>query len=226
MSKVFLLGAVPLAVLMVLRSRRGRIRVAMWTAAAVVVAWLLGHSGILPAWPAAASLQGFLHPAGGLVAQYTANRYSTGGTLGPVVRDVMHSSPWYGFGAGGLGAPYDSLWVEILVLGGIAGLILAAAVIVMLGYRWIVLRTTLAAPEWAICGAVLALAVGASFGLPSLTANRASTLLWLILGMLTASRPERGRCMRSLPIEYRIAAASMRATLAAAAREHRRGCES
>ena len=143
-------------------------------------------------------LAGLMHPAERFLAKYTADRYGTGGTLGPVVSDVLHSSPWYGFGAGGLGVAYDSLWVEVLVLSGVTGVVVTASVMVMLGYRWLVLCGTLAAPESALTGAVLELAIGASFGLPSLTANRASTLLWLILGMLTAFRPERGRRMRGL----------------------------
>jgi hypothetical protein len=196
-SKIFLLGALPLAVLMVLGSRRGRIRVTAWTAATVGVAWLLGHSGVLPAWPGGvAALRGFLHPSGGLETQYGAGRYGAGGTLGPVVSDVLHSSPWYGFGAGGLRVAYDSLWVEVLVLAGIAGVTLAASVLLMLIYRWLRLRGTLSRNEWSLAGATLALAIGGSLGLPTLTADRTSTLLWLIVGIVAATQPEQHILLR------------------------------
>lgn len=189
-SKIFLLGAVPLAVLMVLRNRRSRIRVAAWTTAAGVLAWLLAGSRVLPAWPAGSKILRLAHPTGALVTVYSGQRYGTGGTLGPVVSDVLRSSPWYGFGAGGLNnVAYDSLWVEVLVLGGLAGVALAASVVVMLAYRWTRLRGTLGGAEWALGGALLTLAVGGSLGLPTLTANRTSTLLWLIIGMLVATEP-------------------------------------
>ena len=58
-----------------------------------------------------------------------------------------------------------------------------------LACRWFRLREALGRPEWTLAGAALALAAGASLGLPSLTANRDSTLLWLILGLLIVARP-------------------------------------
>jgi hypothetical protein len=105
------------------------------------------------------------------------------------VSDVLHASPWYGFGAGGLGLPYDSLWVQVLVLAGIAGLILAAVVLLMLALRLWRLRGVTGPAEWTLAGGVLVLAIGASLGLGSLTANRDATLLWLVLGILIAAQP-------------------------------------
>jgi len=189
-SKVFLLGAPPLAVMMTLRTPRGRIRVIACCAAAAAMLWLLGRVHLLPPWPrGAATLGRLLHPPGSLAAEYTAGRYGTGGSLGLVVSDVLHASPWYGFGAGGLATAYDSLWVQVLVLGGIAGVILAAVVLLMLAFRLWCLRGVTGLAEWNLAGAVLVLAIGASLGLPSLTANRDATLLWLVLGILIAAQP-------------------------------------
>jgi hypothetical protein len=189
-SKVFLLGAPPLAVMMTLRTPRGRIRVVAYCAAAATLLWLLGGAHLLPPWPrGAATLGRLLHPSGSLAAQYTAGRYGTGGSLGMVVNDVLHASPWYGFGAGGLVSAYDSLWVQVLVLGGIAGVILAVVVLLMLAFRLWCLRDVTGPAEWNLAGAVFVLAIGASLGLPSLTANRDATLLWLVLGILIAAQP-------------------------------------
>ena len=58
----------------------------------------------------------------------------------------------------------------------------------MLAFRWARLRGYLQRPEWHLAGGVLALAMGASLGIPSLTANRACTLAWLVLGVLLAAR--------------------------------------
>jgi hypothetical protein len=46
------------------------------------------------------------------------------------------------------------------------------------------------AADWQLAVGAVVLATGASLGIPSLTANHAATLLWLILGVLiTARRP-------------------------------------
>jgi hypothetical protein len=189
-SKVFLLGALPLALVMTLRSPRGRIGAIAYCAAAAAAFWLLETAHLLPSWePGAAALGGLLHPSGSLTAEYTAGRYGTGGSLGPVVSDVLHASPWYGFGAGGLTTPYDSLWVQVFVVAGIAGVILAAAVLLMLAFGLWRQRGVIGPAEWNLAGAMLVLAIGATLGLPSLTANRDATLLWLVLGILIAAKP-------------------------------------
>ena len=189
LSKVFLLVAVPVAVLTVLRGP-ARTRVVLGTSAMAAVLWAVGSAGLLPAWRLGGVALGSLaHPGGSLAAQYSGGRYGSGGTLGPVASDVLHAAPWTGFGAGGLAKAYDSLWLEVLVVSGVLGVILAVAMLVMLAWRWLRLRGRLAIPEWHLAGGVLALAAGASLGLPSLTANRAGTLLWLIIGVLITAMP-------------------------------------
>jgi TctA family transporter len=101
---------------------------------------------------------------------------------------VLHAFPWAGFSAAGLNVAYDSLWLEVFVVSGIIGIVLAAAMLVLLAARWARLKATLGRAEWQLAGGVLALAIGASLGIPSLTANRAATLLWLVLGLLVCAR--------------------------------------
>ena len=134
-------------------------------------------------------LGAFLRPS---AAEYTAGRYGAGGSLGPAVSDVLHASPWYGFGAGGLATAYDSLWVQVLVLADVAGVVFAAVALLMLAFRLWCLRGVTRPAEWRLAGAVLVLAVAASLRLPSLTANRDATLLWLVLGILIAAQPRAG----------------------------------
>jgi hypothetical protein len=192
LSKVFLLCALPAAVLTVLR---GPARVRVITTAGAVASgfWVAGTSGLLPAWHLGGMALGRLaSPQMSLTSQYSAGRYGAGGTLGPEYSDVLHNAALAGFGAGGLDGPaYDSLWQEALVVSGVLGVVLTAAVLVMLAFRWARLRGALSRPEWHLAGGVLALAAGASLGIPSLTANRACTLLWLVLGVLLTSRPRR-----------------------------------
>ena len=190
LSKVFLLAAIPIAVLTVLRGS-ARIRVVLGTSATAAVLWAAGSAGMLPAWRlGGVALESLAHPGGSLAAQYSGGRYGSGGTFGSVASDVLHGAPLAGFGAGGLAKAYDSLWLEALVVSGVLGAALAVVMLVMLACRWLRLRNRLATAEWHLAGGVLALAAGASLGVPSLTANRAGELLWLTLGtLITAISP-------------------------------------
>lgn len=179
-SKVFLLGGLPVAVLM-LAADRSRLRVAAAAVCAAAALWLAALAGLAPAQAGGGSLGNILHPS---LAEWTAGRYGSSATLAPAVADVLRSSPWYGFGAGSLAVAYDSMWLEVLAIAGLAGVILVAVVFVILAVKCAGLRYVLPAPDRRLAWAALAVAAGASFGLPSLSANRASVLLWMILGPL------------------------------------------
>lgn len=187
LSKVFLLAALPVAVVTVLRGR-ARIRVITVAAAVAGLFWLAGSAGMLPDWQLGGSaLAALAHPGNSLTVQYTGGRYGAAGTLSRPVEDVLHAAPAVGFGAGGLAVPYDSLWLEVLAVSGVIGLVLAAALLAMLAARWGHLRRVLPRDGWQLAGGVLALAAASSAGLPSLTANRAATLLWLVIGLLVTA---------------------------------------
>ena len=105
----------------------------------------------------------------------------------------MRSAPWAGFGAAGLNTPYDSLWVEALVLAGIVGAVLMAAVLGLLWLRWGRQHDVLSPAQRSLAGATLALAIGASLGIPSVTSDPAAALLWLVMGVLITAQPTRKR---------------------------------
>jgi len=187
LSKVFLLGAVPLAMITVLRDS-ARIKVLFTAVCTTAGLGLAGSTGILPGWqPEVAGLVRLLRPGNSIAAEYTAGRYGTAGGGVPVVSDVLRFSPWAGFGSGGLNVPYDSLWIQTLILSGVLGVLLVASGLAMLAFRWLQLRRLMEVPEWHLAGSAVALAIGASLGIPSLTANRASTLRWLIIGVLVTA---------------------------------------
>src|SRR6185437_16258357 len=110
-------------------------------AAAGGLFWLAGSAGTLPGWYlGGTTLSALAHPTGSLTSLYSAGRYGGGGTLGPPAADVLHASPWSGFGAGGLSVPYDSMWLEVFAVSGVIGVALAAVTLVMLAGRWIRLK--------------------------------------------------------------------------------------
>jgi hypothetical protein len=191
-SKIFLLAALPIAGLLILRDRRRRARALCWLGIMVASYWLLSASGTLPEWRNGDKMFSALtNPTGSLVRTLSAGRYGSGGSLGPLATNLLHLSPWIGFGAGGVDTPYDSMWIEALAVAGVFGAALVIIVLMVLFVRWSRLRSALLGPEWRFAGATLCLALGGSFGLPSLTGNRVSTLFWLTVGVLVVAQTRR-----------------------------------
>ena len=63
------------------------------------------------------------------------------------------------------------------MVSGVLGVVLGAGVMVMLAWRLARLRRVTDRASWQLAAGVLFLAAGASLGIPSLTANRAGTLV-------------------------------------------------
>ncbi len=199
-SKIFLFVSLPIAALVIVRSPGVRLRILAGATIGGAALLLANAVGLLPTWRVGSSIiLSFLHPNGSFVTLYTADRYGPGGgTLWPAIADVLHTTPWAGFGLRGLNTAYDSQWLEILVLSGLIGVILFCAVVAVLGLEWLKMRKVAGPAESALAGSVIMLAVASSAGFPSLTANRAGVLIWLILGVLLAERREVPRETRPL----------------------------
>jgi hypothetical protein len=193
LSKTFVLGALPITAVVVARRHRARLRVISGGAFAGAAVCCLAALHLLPAWPDGTAAARGLVSGGSLTSQVSGLRYGTGGSLGPVVADVLRSSPLTGFGAGGLNTPYDSLWVEALAVAGIVGVVLMAAVLALLWLRWTRQREVVSPAQHSLAGAALALAAGASLGIPSLTSDPAAAMLWLVMGVLITAQPTRQR---------------------------------
>lgn len=177
-SKVFLLVALPIVLVQMLTIRHGRtFRIAL-VVVAVFGLWLSAQARLLPVWAGANQLRE-LAPQDGrsLIATLTAGRFGEQGSLRPVTEAVLDRNPMFGFGAAGLRVPYDNGWVEALVMAGVVGFIcytVALGVFLLSGFK---------ARQPLFWGLAL-LAVGASFGVPALTANRVGVIFWLLLMLL------------------------------------------
>ncbi len=201
-SKVFLLGALPIVLLLLVRDRPRRARVIGGIAVLTIAGYGLQRLALLPVWSSGVDMLRQLgNPERGLLSTFSGGRYggSSGGSLNPVTAYVLHLRPLVGLGAGGLNAPYDSLWVETLVFGGAIGLALLVAVCGVLLWRWTRVRSAIGQAEARLTGATLALAIGGAFGIPTLTGNRITTLFWLVLGTMLAY--EHGSTRRTGPQE-------------------------
>lgn len=188
-SKVFLLGALPIALVVTIVWRMA----ARSTATVAVLCGTLtlaDGAHLLPSWSTGGSmLSQLIHPRGSLLTTFSAGRYGSGSVLSPVASFVLHTSPELGYGAGGLQTAYDSLWIDVLVLAGITGIVVMIGVIGILAVRWLHWRRRLQHPEWILVGAVLALVVGSSFGVPSLVGDRISVMEWLLFGITLTLNP-------------------------------------
>jgi hypothetical protein len=120
----------------------------------------------------------------GVIDQYTGGRLGDTSTLAYVVQSVLAVSPIFGFGAGGLLVAYDNAWVEELVMNGVLGAVLYSMLLVTLVIGWLRARAHLGSAAARLAGGLVAVAIGASWGLPALTANRCATIAWLLLSLL------------------------------------------
>lgn len=114
-------------------------------------------------------------------ASATAGRWNEGSTLLGVVEYIYHASPLVGVGFRGLAVPYDSAWAEIAVFTDFIGVgLLSIAYLAVLFYS-VVLKDVGAKAYGPMLSIVL---IGASFGISSLTLNRVSVLVWVLIGVM------------------------------------------
>ena len=116
----------------------------------------------------------------------TAGRLGNSGSLSPIFEGVNAASPLIGFGVGGWAKSYDSTWAEAMVFGGWLGVALSAAIFVILLIKGFLmcLRPLRSSLLIVLTGSALI----ASLGIGVLTANRSSTIFWIIVTLLAFGR--------------------------------------
>lgn len=190
-SKVFLLVALPLALVQMARLRRGRgFRLALLALAGAGL-WFAVRAEWVPQWLGADQLRAILPGVDqSYLSAATASRLGAGSTLAPVISEVWEKSPFFGLGSGGLAVPYDNGWVEAFVMAGLVGAVVYTLVLVVWARVW---RGAAPSSERSLFGSLLLLVAAASMGLPALTANRAGTVVWLLAMFLMAAMAGSGQ---------------------------------
>jgi len=188
-SKIFILIGIPVALVYYLWSGKRRLKVLIASVATVVVATSTSGFGFFPQWGGADYLLRLFTPkeGGSLIQLYSAYRLGENSTLSIVARSVFPNHPIWGLGPRGIKAPYDSSWLELLVIGGSFAIIVFAVILFMLMRRCYHPNNGLPPLERGAAWALLAVSVGATTGFPALTANRTSTVIWLLLTVLLLS---------------------------------------
>lgn len=185
-SKIFLLVAVPLVIweLVRMREQRGPRAGAALLLAALL--WVVAISGTLPTWSGADHLRRMLPGSeASWLEIFSANRYGSTSTLAPVAEAVVEGPLLAGFGAAGLAVAYDAVWLEMFVTAGLIGLFVLVVISVTLWKVWYAMPKESAERRFA--AGVLILFLGASAGLPVLTANRIGTFTWVLLVLFVAA---------------------------------------
>jgi hypothetical protein len=181
-SKVFIFGGVPLILIYLWKSRSGGGKLGVMFSAAIVAVGV-AQSGLLQQWIGFNYLARWFVPVEdqGLIEFYSAGRWNSGAGMVDVFDSVMQTRALTGFGIQGLAVPYDSAWTEAAVLAGVLGLVLLGLVYLCL---WRMAGRIAEAEARTLGLFVTVFLIGASLGIPSLTVNRASTIVWVVLGLL------------------------------------------
>ncbi len=204
-SKMFLLIGMPLALWQAVRQGRRVRRVLVIVGMAGMIRVALTQVDI-PRWRGAWMLSTLFSgsDSGGIAGKYTAGRLGSNGASGAAFDYVLGTQPWFGYGAGGLAVPYDSSWVEVVIVGGMVGVVLFALVLAVLFGAWISGRPALSGPQRPFTTSVLAMSLAATAGLPAFTANRVALFIWIFLALLILvgeDRPDNTRENLGGPLE-------------------------
>lgn len=181
-SKVFVLAGLPLGIYYLWTSVTTSRKI--WLLLIIpVAAALLTSSGFIQNWDGFDYLFRLLTPPAdqSLIEFYTAGRWNEDSPLMMVMSAVLSLSPWVGVGMAGLAVPYDSAWTEAIIVAGLLGVVCLATT--YLAMFWFA-RHTHDPDRRQLAFMVTIMLVGASFGIPSLTVNRSTTLIWVVVTLL------------------------------------------
>lgn len=183
-SKMFLLIGLPVMLALLLILQQGMKRVLVGVIIFALGVFVLS-STFMQNWAGYDYMMRLLEvPADQSVLEfYTAGRWNEDANMINVIRVVLGASPMVGVGAAGLQTPYDSQWTEVLVYGGLIGVVSVLVVFGVLLSRFRRIR------DWRTRCMALSLWVvlfAGSFGTATLSSNRTATVVWVVVGLLVA----------------------------------------
>lgn len=183
-SKVFLLIGLPTTLMLLWVTRRGVERV--WMLGVVILLGVLTLSStFIQDWAGYDYMMRLLEvpPGESPIQFYTAGRWNEDASMRAVLLAVLSTSPLAGVGAAGLQVPYDSQWTEAMVMSGLLGTLGIAVVFVVLVFWFRRIRSWQL--RWTSYAIWIVLFFG-SFGISTLTANRVTTTVWVLITLLVA----------------------------------------
>ncbi|MGW9268914.1 hypothetical protein [Microbacterium sp. NPDC055599] len=180
-SKVFIFGGLPAIVLYWFWSQRGGRKVAAIFGLVLIALGVL-QSGVFAEWTGANYLGRLFVTSGnqGFLELYSAGRFDTDSTFTTVIGQVLAYNPLTGVGAAGWKMPYDGAVAEALIVGGVIGLLLLGFVTAAM---FTLPRGLDKSGQW-FAFMLAVVTVAGSAGFSPLTANRISTVTWVMITLL------------------------------------------
>jgi hypothetical protein len=127
--------------------------------------------------------------------------------VGQLLEEMRDEHPVFGVGARGLQVAYDSAWSEALVVGGFVGLALVLLTLLVIVVSSLLRMRRLDGVHGFLGAGVVVLTLAGCMGMPALTGNRESTLLWVFVVVLGfAGRSETPEAERSEAQQHPVSA--------------------
>jgi hypothetical protein len=187
-SKVFLLGGIPLAIFYWVWEGRLRAGALVALVGAILVMGAL-FALIAPDWIGFESLRRFselsaVEDSGGALTHYTAGRFGADETgVQTAFALTWQQEPVQGFGFAPVEVDSgDNGYLEFFCQGGAVALFLYVVILGTIASAMLI-GVRRGVPEGMLVGLLLTLIVGAGLGSPVVTINRASILLWVLLAL-------------------------------------------
>jgi hypothetical protein len=118
------------------------------------------------------------------IAIASAGRIAPGGTLATLSKPIFETSPLWGLGLSGWKVSYDSSWLEVFVYAGLVGVTSLLGIFMVLWVRAVRIRRE---DNFLLLNLTLVATV-ASLGIGVWTANRVSTVLWILVTLAAFSK--------------------------------------
>lgn len=202
-SKIFFLLALPIAFISVLKPYRMQSRARSYLFAAIIgvisLALIFGQSHQILRITDFFRLQ-ILTDFGLL----SGGRYGENDGVYENISFVMRDSPLFGYGISTFGTGSDSEWLRLLGVSGLTGVLAIIVALTVLLIRLVTNFMGLPTYELILAAGALALLVGASFGFPAMSSNRAGSMLMVLIGILYVRHDHNPAVFRPQPPSFMV----------------------
>jgi hypothetical protein len=188
-SKIFLLGSLPLVIVYIfyaqvsvrrLNSGRGIIGLIC----VICLCFAFGSSNEAQSWTGASRIRDLVIGSGfGYLDTVTGGRFQSegNGSVQQMSLEVLSTSPIFGNGFGSV-VVYDNAYFYSLVVAGSVGLgVYLLLLVILASPLWRVRSSPAERPRKVLYALLILFLAASGMGLPTLTSNRASTIIWIFL---------------------------------------------
>lgn len=191
-SKIFLLGCIPLTILyigysQVSRTRKSSMADFVGLAGAIFVCIAFGLRNETQSWSGFKEIANLTdYESQGILSTVTAGRFHSAGegAVAEMFRQVWEAHPITGGGFGYLEVS-DNAYLHAYMVAGMVGLgVYLLLLCVLASPLWVVRVSRIERPRKLLYGALILFLVGSGMGVPTLSVNRSATIMWIVVILL------------------------------------------